>query len=132
MLQCWQEKPSSRPSFTTLRNMMEKMIEDISDSEYLSFDLDENKDYYIVSSHDSSTGGSIFPKSSSDSDSSSMERRKLSPTCTDGPPPDCSVVLCDESKGSKFVRSMMPGKRLDSQTEPLVPELSPTESSTSG
>ncbi len=48
MLECWQRDPTNRPSFTALRTQLEIMMESYCDAEYMTFDLDETRDYYQV------------------------------------------------------------------------------------
>ena len=66
MLDCWKTLPGERPSFTTLRDRLDALIESYSSVEYMRLDLDHSKDYYSVSlsdgdtSHHGDEGDSIF------------------------------------------------------------------------
>ena len=42
MLDCWQENPCSRPTFTSLRQQLDVIIEDHSTASYIHFDLTVN------------------------------------------------------------------------------------------
>ena len=46
MCACWRAGPAQRPDFTRLRNQIEQMMERNSTSDYLSFSVDESRDYY--------------------------------------------------------------------------------------
>ena len=51
MLRCWQENPLERPTFTEIREEFEKII---SDGEtYVTFDIDEDSNYYLAPSFNS-------------------------------------------------------------------------------
>ncbi|XP_050405188.1 tyrosine-protein kinase receptor Tie-1 [Patella vulgata] len=56
MLDCWKAKPSDRPSFTKLREQLEKLIEDTSGVEYLQLNVNlQDKRYYDVDNDNIST-----------------------------------------------------------------------------
>lgn len=59
MLQCWEELPDKRPSFTNLRDILDDMLEETSGVEYLHFRLDDNKNYYHVEAEDSEENENI-------------------------------------------------------------------------
>lgn len=61
MLHCWNQSPLQRPTFTELREQLEKIMTD--SSHYLSLDINEENTYYNVASFKS------VPSDSEDDDS---------------------------------------------------------------
>ncbi|XP_047127629.1 proto-oncogene tyrosine-protein kinase receptor Ret isoform X2 [Hydra vulgaris] len=51
MLQCWNEDPLQRPSFTKLRELFEEILS--QGGQYISFEINEKNNYYNVPSFDS-------------------------------------------------------------------------------
>ena len=58
MRACWHQNPEKRPSFQTLRQWLEEMMQDVSGVQYLDMDLNPSKDYYKYSHSQSETDSS--------------------------------------------------------------------------
>lgn len=59
MRSCWNENPTDRPTFTQLRNLLDELIEAHSAVDYMTFNLDESKPYYLVDQVGSSDDADI-------------------------------------------------------------------------
>ena len=56
MLDCWQENPASRPSFTQLKAMFDAML--LESKEYIQFDnIDTKQPYYLKLNHEEGESG---------------------------------------------------------------------------
>ena len=53
MLRCWQEHPSDRPTFLEIREGLEEIMS--QGETYITFDIDENSNYYQTPSFNSAT-----------------------------------------------------------------------------
>ena len=51
MLRCWQEHPSDRPTFLEIREGLEEIMS--QGETYITFDIDENSNYYQTPSFNS-------------------------------------------------------------------------------
>ena len=51
MLRCWQEHPSDRPTFLEIREDLEEIMS--QGETYITFDIDEDSNYYRTSSFNS-------------------------------------------------------------------------------
>ena len=51
MLRCWQEHPSDRPTFLEIREGLEEIVS--QGETYITFDIDENSNYYQTPSFNS-------------------------------------------------------------------------------
>ena len=60
MAQCWLEDPVKRPTFTQLLNRLDAMLESLSSAQYISFKLDESRDYYRLSTTGSDGDDDVF------------------------------------------------------------------------
>ena len=55
MLSCWAANPQDRPSFTDLRNNLEKLLEEQGDEPYISVNCAEFDDYCALVDNPSSS-----------------------------------------------------------------------------
>lgn len=55
MLSCWTANPEDRPSFTDLRNELEKLLEEQEDEQYISVNCAEFDDYCALVGNPSSS-----------------------------------------------------------------------------
>ena len=60
MKACWEELPSKRPTFTALRDIIDHMMQELSPSQYLTFEVDESREYYMSPSEGTSTECEVF------------------------------------------------------------------------
>lgn len=58
MLSCWAANPEDRPSFTDLRNDLEKLLEEQEDELYISVNCVEFDDYCALVGNPSSSSSS--------------------------------------------------------------------------
>lgn len=55
MLSCWRANPEERPSFTDLRNELEKLLEEQGDEQYISVNCADFDDYCALVGNQSSS-----------------------------------------------------------------------------
>ena len=81
MLDCWSEKPPARPTFTQLRNWVEAMIEANSSADYITFDVNQDKDYYRLQTCASTTNDDddVFTSNCTSSTSTSLTSEMSEP-----------------------------------------------------
>lgn len=73
MLECWQEHPTDRPTFSQLRNKFSTLLLANVDDPYMVLEVDDAKAYYTVSEEE--TSEQRESASSNDSDSSLKKKK---------------------------------------------------------
>ena len=75
MLECWNEHPEDRPTFTELRDKFSRMLLATTTDTYMVLEVDDQKTYYTMDDEEESRERS-GSTSSSDSDSSIKKKKK--------------------------------------------------------
>ncbi|XP_069116444.1 uncharacterized protein [Argopecten irradians] len=73
MLNCWNERPTARPSFTELKSTLDSMLENECGADYLSVDVDKCHYYYTVTCDQDETSVKYTQIDNIDRDTSDIE-----------------------------------------------------------
>ena len=76
MLQCWQQVPHNRPSFTQLRSIFSTMLQASAVDTYIELQVDEQAPYYRVKAEDKGEGFSTTSTISDDDSVGSFDNQK--------------------------------------------------------